>query len=68
MAQDPGRVFPGKRMAGQYGNVTRTTQLLKVVRVDTERGLLLIKGCVPGADGGHIVILPSVKTPAKKGA
>ncbi len=68
MAQDPGRVFPGKRMAGQYGNVTRTTQLLKVVRVDAERGLLLIKGCVPGADGGHIVILPSAKTPAKKGA
>ncbi len=68
MAQDPGRVFPGKRMAGQLGNVTRTTQLLKVVRVDAERGLLLIKGCVPGADGGHIVILPSVKTPAKKGA
>jgi len=68
MAQDPGRVFPGKRMAGQLGNVTRTTQLLRVVRVDTERGLLLIKGCVPGADGGHIVILPSVKTPAKKGA
>ena len=68
MAQDPGRVFPGKRMAGQLGNVTRTTQLLSVVRVDTERGLLLVKGCVPGADGGHIVILPSVKTPAKKGA
>jgi large subunit ribosomal protein L3 len=68
MAQDPGRVFPGKRMAGQLGNVTRTTQLLKVVRVDAERGLLLIKGCVPGADGGHIIILPSMKTPAKKGA
>ncbi len=68
MAQDPGRVFPGKRMAGQLGNVTRTTQLLTVVRVDAERGLLLIKGCVPGADGGHIVILPSVKTPLKKGA
>ena len=68
MAQDPGRVFPGKRMAGQLGNVTRTTQLLKVVRVDAERGLLLVKGCVPGADGGHITILPSVKTPAKKGA
>jgi large subunit ribosomal protein L3 len=68
MAQDPGRVFPGKRMAGQLGNVTRTTQLLKIVRVDTERGLLLVKGCVPGADGGHIVVLPSVKTPAKKGA
>ena len=68
MAQDPGRVFPGKRMAGQLGNVTRTTQLLSVVRVDAERGLLLVKGCVPGADGGHIVVLPSVKTPIKKGA
>ena len=68
MAQDPGRVFPGKRMAGQLGNVTRTTQLLKVVRVDVERGLLLVKGCVPGADGGDIVVVPSVKTPLKKGA
>jgi len=68
MAQDPGRVFPGKRMAGQLGNVTRTTQLLSVVRVDAERGLLLVKGCVPGADGGHIIVLPSVKTPIKKGA
>ena len=68
MAQDPGRVFPGKRMAGQYGNVTRTTQLLKVVRVDMERGLLLVKGNVPGADGGHIVVLPSSKTPLAKGA
>jgi len=68
MAQDPGRVFPGKRMAGQYGNVTRTVQTLPVVRVDKERGLLLVKGSVPGADGGHIVVRPSVKTPAKKGA
>ncbi len=68
MAQDPGRVFPGKRMAGQHGNVTRTTQMLTVVRVDTERGLLLIRGSVPGADGGHIIIRPSAKTPAKKGA
>src|SRR5213078_88926 len=68
MAQDPGRVFPGKRMAGQHGNVTRTTQLLKVVRVDNERGLLLVKGCVPGADGGHIVARRAAKTPAKKGA
>ena len=68
MAQDPGRVFPGKRMAGQYGNVTRTTQLLKVVRIDAERGLILVKGCVPGADGAHIVVLPSSKTPLKKGA
>jgi len=68
MAQDPGRVFPGKRLPGQYGNVTRTVQTLKVVRVDAERGLLLVKGAVPGAEGGHIVVRPSVKTPAKKGA
>jgi len=68
MAQDPGRVFPGKRMAGQLGNVRRTAQTLTVVRVDSERGLLLVKGCVPGADGGHIIVRPAVKTPAKKGA
>jgi large subunit ribosomal protein L3 len=68
MAQDPGRVFPGKRMAGQHGNVQRTVQTLKVIRVDAARGLLLVKGAVPGADGGHIVVRPSVKTPAKKGA
>jgi len=68
MAQDPGRVFPGKRMAGQFGNVTRTVQTLPVIRVDKERGLLLVKGAVPGADGGHIVVRPSAKTPAKKGA
>jgi large subunit ribosomal protein L3 len=68
MAQDPGRVFPGKRMAGQYGNVTRTVQTLPVVRVDKERGLLLVRGCVPGADGGHIVVHVAAKTPAKKGA
>jgi len=68
MAQDPGRVFPGKKLPGQYGNVTRTTQTLPVVRVDTERGLLLVKGCVPGAEGGHIVVHPAAKAPAKKGA
>jgi large subunit ribosomal protein L3 len=68
MAQDPGRVFPGKRMSGQLGNVTRTTQTLKVVRVDAERGLLLVKGCVPGAEGGHIVVRRAAKAPAKKGA
>ncbi|MBK8690087.1 MAG: 50S ribosomal protein L3 [Betaproteobacteria bacterium] len=68
MAQDPGRVFPGKRMAGQYGNVTRTVQTLTEVRVDAERGLLLVKGSVPGADGGHIIVRPAAKAPAKKGA
>ncbi len=68
MAQDPGRVFPGKRMAGQYGNVKRTVQTLKVVRVDAARGLLLVKGAVPGADGGHIIVRPAAKAPLKKGA
>jgi len=68
MAQDPGRVFPGKRMAGQYGNVNRTVQTLKVVRVDAARGLLLVKGAVPGADGGHVVVRPAAKAPLKKGA
>jgi large subunit ribosomal protein L3 len=48
--------------------VQRTVQTLKVIRVDAARGLLLVKGAVPGADGGHIVVRPSVKTPAKKGA
>jgi len=61
MAQDPGRVFPGKKMAGQMGNVQRTTQNLVVVRVDTERGLLLVRGAVPGADEGFIFVHPAVK-------
>ena len=62
MAQDPGRVFPGKRMAGHHGDEQRTTQNLVVVRVDTERGLLLVRGAVPGADEGLIVVRPAVKT------
>ena len=66
MAQDPGRVFPGKRMAGHYGDAQRTVQKLRVVRIDKERQLLLVRGAVPGADGGHIVVRPSVKTPAQK--
>ena len=61
MAQDPGRVFPGKRMAGQYGNTTCTTQNLEVVRVDVERQLLLIKGAVPGSKGGDVIVRPAVK-------
>jgi large subunit ribosomal protein L3 len=68
MAQDPGRVFPGKRMAGQHGNAKRTAQTLKVMRVDAQRGLLLVKGAVPGADGGHIVVKAALKAPAGKGA
>ena len=68
MAQDPGRVFPGKRMAGQLGHAKRTAQTLKVMRVDAQRGLLLVKGAVPGADGGHIVVKAAVKAPAGKGA
>ncbi|SFZ75972.1 50S ribosomal protein L3 [Chitinimonas taiwanensis] len=64
MAQDPGRVFPGKRMAGQYGNVKRTVQNLEVVRVDAERGLLLVKGAVPGSKGNDVVVRPSVKAGA----
>jgi large subunit ribosomal protein L3 len=62
MAQDPGRVFPGKRMAGQYGNKQRTVQALKVVRVDAARGLLLIAGAVPGAAGGHVIVKPTVRS------
>ncbi len=61
MAQDPGRVFPGKKMAGHYGDATRTTQNLEVIRVDAERGLLMVKGAVPGSDGGHLIVLPAVK-------
>ena len=64
MNQDPGRVFPGKRMAGQYGNTTATVQRLEVVRVDAERNLLLVKGAVPGAASGDVVVRPSVKVGA----
>jgi large subunit ribosomal protein L3 len=59
--QTPGRVFKGKKMAGHMGNVRRTTQNLKVVRVDAERNLLLVKGAVPGAKGGDIIISAAVK-------
>jgi len=59
--QDPGRVFPGKRMAGHMGNVRRTVQNLVVVRVDTERQLLLVRGAVPGSRGGDVVVRPAVK-------
>ncbi len=59
--QTPGRVFKGKKMAGQMGNVQRTTQSLEVVRVDVEKNVILIKGAIPGAKGGDVIIKPSVK-------
>jgi len=59
--QTPGRVFPGKRMAGRMGGDRRTIENLQVVRVDVERNLLLIRGAVPGAPGGEVVVRPSVK-------
>ena len=61
MAQDPGRVFPGKKMTGHMGDETVTTQNLDVVRVDAERQLLLVKGAVPGAKGSDVVVRPAVK-------
>lgn len=59
--QSPGRVFKGKKMAGQMGNKQITVQTLDVVRVDAERGLLLVRGAVPGATGGDVIIKPAVK-------
>ena len=61
MAQDPGRVFPGKKMSGQRGNVTKTTQNLDIVRIDEARQLLLVRGAVPGAKNGHVIVRPAVK-------
>lgn len=63
--QTPGRVFKGKKMSGHMGNVRRTQQNLTVVRVDAERKLLLVKGAVPGAKGGMLVIKPAVKQTAE---
>lgn len=59
--QTPGRVFKGKRMAGHMGAVQRTMQNLEIVRVDAERNLLLVKGAVPGAKGGDVIVRPAVK-------
>ena len=64
MAQDPGRVFPGKRMSGHMGAVKRTTQNLEIIRIDAERQLLLVKGAVPGSKGGHVIVHPAVKAGA----
>ena len=59
--QTPGRVFPGKKMSGHMGAVNRTQQNLEVVKVDAERGLIAIKGAVPGAPGGNVVVRPTAK-------
>jgi len=64
MAQDPGRVFPGKRMTGHLGDVQRTVQNLQIVRIDMERQLLLVRGAVPGAPGGDVIVRPAVKAGA----
>ena len=63
--QTPGRVFLGKRMSGHMGSVRRTTENLKIVEVDVERNLLLIKGAVPGAENGEVFVRPSVKAAAQ---
>ncbi|SAL41809.1 50S ribosomal protein L3 [Caballeronia choica] len=68
MAQDPGRVFPGKRMTGHMGDETVTVQNLVIARIDADRNLLLVRGAVPGAKGGKVFVTPAVKTRAVKGA
>ncbi len=63
--QSPGKVFKGKKMAGHMGNVRRTIQSQKIVRIDAERNLILVSGSVPGAPGGDVIIRPAVKTKQK---
>ena len=65
MAQDPGRVFPGKKMTGHMGDETVTTQNLDVIRIDEARSLLLVRGAVPGSKNGHVVVRPAVKAKPK---
>lgn len=64
MNQDPGRVFPGKRMAGHLGDAQRTQQNLEIIRVDVDRQLLLVKGAVPGSKGSDLIVRPAVKAGA----
>ncbi|MGH8191989.1 MAG: 50S ribosomal protein L3 [Rhodanobacteraceae bacterium] len=59
--QTPGRVFPGKKMAGQMGNVRRSAMNLEVVKIDAERHLIAVKGAVPGATGGDVIVRPAAK-------
>lgn len=61
MAQDPGRVFPGKRMSGHMGNVSRTVQNIEILRIDEIRNLLLLKGAIPGSKGGNVIVRSSIK-------
>ncbi|HEX5390877.1 MAG TPA: 50S ribosomal protein L3 [Burkholderiaceae bacterium] len=68
MAQDPGRVFPGKKMTGHMGDETVTVQNLDVVRIDEARQLLLVRGAVPGSDGGFVTVRPAIKAKTNKGA
>ena len=68
MAQDPGRVFPGKRMTGHLGDVNRTVQNLVIARIDADRQLLLVKGAIPGAKNGQVIVSPAIKVNLKKGA
>ena len=63
--QTPGRVFKGKKMAGHMGNVKTTVQSLEVVRVDSDRNLILVKGAIPGATGGNVIVTPAVKFASK---
>jgi large subunit ribosomal protein L3 len=67
MAQDPGRVFPGKKMSGQRGNVTKSVQNLDIIRIDEARQLLLVRGAVPGHKNGHVVVSPAIKVKVKRG-
>jgi len=63
--QTPGRVWKGKKMAGQLGNVRKTAQSLEVIRVDPEKNLLLIKGALPGATGTNVIVRPAIKVRGK---
>jgi len=65
--QTPGRVWKGKKMAGQMGNVKVTTQGLEIVKVDSENNLLMIKGAVPGATGTDVIIHPTIKVKSSRG-
>jgi len=68
MNQDPGRVFPGKKMTGHMGDVKRTVQNLEIARIDGERQLLLVKGAIPGAKNSQVIVQAAVKTKKNKGA